>query len=121
MNITVCSGNTVNISCGFSGAVPQTTVPNWRVIRSDNGSVISDEIIRGSDIESDDDDGLVWIPDLTSGPNNAQSSILVVGPVDETYNQSSYQCIFATTGGNISSSMGTITVAGKLCTVLYTF
>ncbi|XP_065915845.1 adhesion G protein-coupled receptor L4-like isoform X2 [Dysidea avara] len=112
MNITVCSGNTVNISCGFSGAVPQTTVPNWRVIRSDNGSVISDEIIRGSDIESDDDDGLVWIPDLTSGPNNAQSSILVVGPVDETYNQSSYQCIFATTGGNISSSMGTITVAG---------
>ena len=37
--------------------------------------------------------GLQWVPDLTSGDNNATNSKLVVGPVNMTHNQSSYQCV----------------------------
>ena len=46
------------------------------------------------------------------------NSRLVVGPVDETYNQSSYQCIFTTISGAVESSIGTLTVAG---TYVYTY
>ena len=40
------------------------------------------------------------------------NSRLLVGPVNETYNQSSYQCIFTVGITNIESSVGTLTVAG---------
>ena len=36
----------------------------------------------------------MYEPDVTSGPNNATNSRLLVVPVDETHNQSSYRCIF---------------------------
>ena len=58
--------------------------------------------------------GLQWVPDLTSGDNNATNSKLLVGPVNMTHNQSSYQCIFHRgQGGSFKSSVGTITVVGK--------
>ena len=56
--------------------------------------------------------GLQWWPDLTSGPINSPNSKLLVGPVNKTHNQSSYQCIFPALS-LIISSVGTMTVVGK--------
>ena len=114
MDTTVRSGDFANISCGFINANPNNVVPNWRIIRrNDDGSVISDTIVSGTDIISNTNDGLQWISDTTSGANLSPNSRLLVGPVNETYNQSSYQCIFASLGGNVESSIGTLTVAGE--------
>ena len=88
--------------------------PNWNIItRSNDGSVISNVTVTPNQINSDNSDRLVYEPDLTSGPNNAANNRLLVGPVDETYNQSSYQCTFDLAGGDVISSIGTITVAGE--------
>ena len=57
---------------------------------------------------------LQWVPDLTSGDNNATNSKLLVDTVNMTHNQSSYQCIFKMgQGDSIISSVGTMTVVGK--------
>ncbi|XP_065884884.1 uncharacterized protein [Dysidea avara] len=54
---------------------------------------------------------LVWVPD--SGPQYSYDSTLLVGPVDETYNQSSYQCFVLSHDGNVTESdVGTITIIG---------
>ena len=111
LDVTVCSGNSVMIPCGFTGAPPLTTSLNWRIIRrSDDGSVISNETLSINDIINDIDDGLVWDPDTTTGGNNAPNSVLLVGPVDESHNQSSYQCFV----NDDESSIGTLTVFGEL-------
>ena len=116
MDITVCTGSVVNIPCGFVNE-SANFVPVWRIIRrSNDGSVISNMSISGSDIINNVNDGLEWIPDTTSGLLMSPNSRLVVGPVDETDNQSSYQCIFALAGGNIDSSVGTLTVTGMINT-----
>ena len=104
--------------CGFTGASPSVAIPNWRIIfRSDNGSIISNDTIDGVDIVIRNINGLQWVPDLTSGANNATNSKLLVGPVNMTHNQSSYQCIFtfASLDGlkSVISSVGTMTVVGK--------
>ena len=110
MDVTACSGGSVSISCGFTGISPLTSLLNWRIIRrSDDGSVTSDETISVDDIISDTDDGLVWRPDTDTGGNNASNSVLVVGPVDESHNQSSYQCFL----NDVESSIGTLTVLGE--------
>ena len=69
--------------------------------------------IDGFDIAFRLINGLQWLPDLTSGDNNSPNSKLLVGPVNMTHNQSSYQCIFAIVSGSAVSSVGTITVVGK--------
>ena len=109
MDVTVCIRNTVNIPCGFSGVDTIIVQPTWRINRTDSGSNVFAVGTINADNDSGNDDGLVWVPDLTSGPNNASGSVLVVGPVDETFNQSSYQCSF----GALMSETGTVTVAGK--------
>ena len=112
-NTTVCSGTTVNISCGFVGD-SNSFQPCWRIIwRSNDGSVISDMTIGGSAINDNVNDGLKWISDTNSGPSMSPNSRLEVGPVNETHNQSSYQCIFALAGGNVESNVGTLTVIGE--------
>ena len=113
LDTTVCSGGTVNISCGFIGLDPSTAFPDWIIVRSDNGSVISTMTISGNDIVLNNVDGLQWVPDLTTGGNNAPNSYLMVGPVDETYNQSSYQCRITTIDGTFVSTIGTLTLAGE--------
>ena len=101
--------------CGFTGASPYTTVPNWRVVfRSDDGGIISNVTHDGVDIVHGHINGLQWSPDLTSGDNNSPNSKLLVGPVNKTHNQSSYQCIIQTLNSTVNSSVGTITVAGKI-------
>ena len=108
-------------TCGFDGANPADSIPDWiTVTRSSDGSVISNVTIDGGDIIDNKHDGLVWqLGDVntTSAPN----SRLVVGPVDETHNQSSYQCVFRLNefiNGSIQSKIvksgvGTLTVVGK--------
>ena len=114
MDITVCIGSVVNIPCGFVND-SANFVPNWRIIRrSNDGSVISIMSVSGSDIVNNVNDGLEWIPDATSGLLMSPNSRLVVGPVDETDNQSSYQCSFALPGGSVVSSIGTLTVTGMI-------
>ena len=99
----------------WSGASPNFVVPNWRIIfRSDDGSIVSNDTVDGDDISQRLINGLQWVPDLTSGDNNATNSKLLVGPVNVTHNQSSYQCIFTMgQGDTIISSVGTMTVVGK--------
>ena len=107
---------TVDCYCGFTGASPNFAIPNWRIVfRSDDGSIVSNDSIDGDDIVNGSIiNGLQWVPDLTSGDNNATNSKLLVGPVNMTHNQSSYQCIFTMgQGGSVISSVGTITVVGK--------
>ena len=113
MDVTVCSGSVTFISCGFVNVDPSFIVPNWRIIRrNSDGSVISNMTISGFDIVTNNIDSLEWVPDLTSGVNMSPNSRLAVGPVDETYNQSSYQCIFTLLSGAVESSVGTLTVTG---------
>ena len=68
--------------------IPNFVVPNWRIIKRRN---VSNEIISGIDIINNTNDRLEWIAD----PLNGNNSVLRVGPVDGTDDQSSYQCSFA--------------------------
>ena len=104
--------------CGFTGANPSIAIPNWRIVyRNDSGSVISNITIDARYISSHGINGLQWLPDFNSGINNAPNSQLLVGPVNMTHNQSSYQCIFTflREGGSstVMSSVGKMTVVGK--------
>ena len=114
-NTTVCINDKAEINCGYTGADPNTVVPTLNItLRSDNGSIISNNTVDGLTIFNKSRNGLQWVPDLTSGDNNATNSKLLVGPVNKTHNQSSYQCIFTTLNGSITSSVGTMTVVGKI-------
>ena len=110
----MCTNAIAECDCGFTGANPTTTIPNWRVVfRSDDGGIISNVTHDGVDIVRGHINGLQWSPDLTSGDNSAPNSKLLVGPVNKTHNQSSYQCIFTILNGSIPSNVGTMTVVGK--------
>ena len=110
-NTTVCVNQFVNFTCGFTEADPNLVVPNWHIIeRNRNGVIVSNETISGTEINRDTNDGLEWIAD----PLNGNNSVLRVGPVSETDDQSSYQCIFAILNDNVESDMGTLTVLSEL-------
>ena len=114
MNVTVCSGTNAKISCGYTGVSDLFRArPDWRIIkRNNNGSVISNETVSGMDILNNKTDGLEFYVVIRSY-NNASGSYLLVGPVDDTYNNTSYQCIFTINDTIIESdTAGTITVIG---------
>ena len=120
-NITLCVNTVAEINCGFTGANPHLVTPNWRIImRSNNGSIVSNETIDGSDIVADRVSGLEWVPDTNSGASNAPNSKLIFGLVNNTHNQSSFQCFFITTQNEViaASSIGTITIVGKMETTI---
>ena len=107
---TVCINQVANCTCGFTGADPNF-VPNWHIIkRNRSGVIVSDQTISGFQIIINTNDGLEWIPDLLNGNN----SVLRIGPVDKADDQSSYQCSFALSNRVIESTIGTLTVFGKL-------
>ena len=91
--------------------IPNFAFPNWRIIfRSDNGSIVSNDIVDGDDIVSRLKNGLQWEPDLTSENNNATNSKLLVGPVNMTYART----ISRLNGlKSLISSVETMTVIGK--------
>ena len=100
--------------CGFTGASPYHLFPEWRIIyRNDTGSIISNITVYSLNIIHRPMNGLQWSPDITSGGNSAPNSKLLVGPVNKTHNQSSYQCIIRTFNATVTSSVGTMTVVGK--------
>ena len=113
VDTTACIGSNASIPCGFSN-VTDILVPYWNItMRSNDGSIISNEF-SVNEINTDDDDGLEYIFDTVLGDNMSPNSRLVVGPVYEADNQSSYQCIFVLGGsGTFKSSTGTLTVAGE--------
>ena len=123
MNVTVCSGTKANISCGYTGVYdPFSTRPNWRIIkRNNNGSVISNETVFGMDIRHNKFDDLTFVVRISGNDNSANRSYLSVGPMDDIYNNTSYQCIF-TINDNIieSDTAGTITVIG-MCDYLHMY
>ena len=119
MNVTVYNGTNAEISCGFTGvSSPTSTHPywSWRIIKRNNyGDVISNETVRVVDINNDATDGLTFfiVASNTNGIISANKSYLSVGPVDDTYNNTSYRCIFTNNNAIIESdTTGTITVAG---------
>ena len=119
MNVTVCSGTNAEISCGFTGvSAPLITISNWswRIIKKNNdGYVISNETVRARDINDNTTDDLVFsiITSNMDGIISADRSYLSVGPVDDTYNNTSYQCIFINSTTIIeSNTAGTVTVIG---------
>jgi len=119
MNVTLCSGADANISCGFTEVSdPIGTLPNWswRIIeRSNDGDVISNKTVRVMDINANNTDGLRFIISSSdvNGIRNANNSYLSVGPVDDSYNNTSYQCIFTINDTIIESdTAGTVTVIG---------
>ena len=114
MNVTVCSGTKANISCGYTVVDSFITIPNWRIIkRNNNGSVINNETVTGMDLRTNTVDNLKFIIVSNNNKNNADGSYLSVGPVDDTYNNTSYQCIFTINDTIIESdTAGTITVIG---------
>ena len=115
MNVTVCSRTKAKISCGYAGVSDLfNTMPDWRIIkRNNNGSVISNVTVSADDVFEDNSDGLEFFISV-NGDKGTSGSYLSVGPVDDTYNNTSYQCIF-TINDNIieSDTAGTITVTGK--------
>ena len=114
-DMTVCINTMAECYCGFTGANPTFAIPDWRIVfRSDNGSIVSNDTVDGDGIVNRLINGLQWVPDLTSGEFNGTNSKLLVGTVNMTHNQSSYQCIFTMSQGvSIISSVGTMTVVGK--------
>ena len=119
MNVTVCNGTKANVSCGYTGVDLFNTRPNWRIIKTNsNGNVISNETVSGVDIRSNLVNGLQFIV-VTSNGNNVDGSYLSVGLVDDTYNNTSYQCIFNINDNIIESdTAGTITVIGMYYIIL---
>ena len=115
MNVIVCNGTKAKISCGYTGVTDfVTTRPDWRIIkRNNNGSVISNETVSGMDIRSNKFDDLTFVVHISGNDNNANGSYLSVGPVNDTYNNTSYQCMFTINDTIIESdTAGTITVIG---------
>ena len=114
----MCMNVMAECYCGFTGTDPSFVRPNWRIVyRSDDGSIVNNDTVDGDDIFSGHINGLQWVPDITSGDNNSTNSKLLVGPVNMTHNQSSYQCIFTFASLNgltsVISSVGTMTIVGK--------
>ena len=121
MNVTVCSGTKAKISCGYTGVNPFRIKPDWRIIkRNNNGSIISNVTLSADNIFDDKTDGLEFII-VARGETKAKGSYLSVGPVDDTYNNTSYQCTF-TINDNIieSDTAGTITVIGMYAILCHT-
>ena len=113
MNMTVCSGSVAQMSCDYTGAPdPRNTRPDWRIIkRSNDGHVISNETVNAVIIRFNKTDGLVFLAQVLI--NNSVIGRFLVGPVDDTYNNTSYQCIFTINDTIIGSdTAGTVTVIG---------
>ena len=116
VDTVICSGSFVDIPCGFSGAPANVTFPIWMITRRRyDGSVMSMTIHGRALYSIGSFNGLKWIPDLTTGGNDAPNGVLRVYEVGETYiNQSTYRCVFeVANNSDINSTIGALTVAGE--------
>ena len=109
---SVCIGGIAEINCGFQGANPNDVEVIWYITR-ENSHVM---MVHGSDITTATN-GLQWVLDVSSGNDRSPNSKLIVGPVNEDFDQSTYQCYIGLPGEmKISSVIETLTVIGMLIT-----
>ena len=107
MNTTACIGGYAFFPCQFNGTDPDSAISNWRIIMRDvNGSAIY-RLLSGSQILNNSFSDLHW----------ENSTLLRVGPVNQSFNLSSYQCVIPSENGafssGVESGVGILTVAGK--------
>ena len=119
MNVTVCSGTNAEISCGFTGVTDYFGIIPflfWRITKRNNdGYVISTKTFSVISLNKDKNDALefFFIRKNRNGIVSANDSYLSVGPVDDTYNNTSYQCTFNINDTIIKSdTAGTVIVIG---------
>ena len=107
---SVCIGRKTEINCGFQGVNPNDVEVIWYITR-ENSHVM---MVRGSDITTPTN-GLQWVLDISSGNDRSPNSKLIVGPVNEGYDQSTYQCYIGLPGeAKINSVIETLTVIGMI-------
>ena len=110
---SVCLGNVASMSCGFSGADPHITIPEWiRIVTNPDGTT-TNITISSSELMAHSYPGHLWEADLISGTYNAPGSRLLIGPVDQGYDRSVYVCRFSTINGIVKSSPGILTVISE--------
>ena len=107
MNTTACIRGYAFFPCQFNGTDPDSVIPNWRIIMKDvNGSAIY-RLLSGSQILNNSFSDLHW----------ENSTLLRVGPVNQSFDLSSYQCVTPSENGafssGVESGVGILTVAGK--------
>ena len=98
----------VDIPCGFQGADPNSVEVTWYIARQNSRvmTVPANDIITPTN-------GLQWVLDVLSGDTNSRNSRLIVGPVSEEHDQSTYQCGIGLPGDTmINSAVATLTVIG---------
>ena len=107
-NKTVCNGSAVEIACGINSRSPIDTHVYWIIsIRNESGNY-SERNISAPDTNMYSE--YQWKFDV----NNTESAYLEVNPVNETYNQSLFQCyILRGDGDHIYSETGTLIVVGE--------
>ena len=94
--------------CGFTGGNPNFIKVKWAITRINSDGSINN--INFTFQGSNSVENYQWIHDVTNGSD----SRLIVGPVDESFNHSTYQClILSSNGTSIPSTIGNLTVIGK--------
>ena len=100
----------VDMPCGFQGADPTSVEVLW-LIAKQNSRVMT---VPANDIITPTN-GLQWVLDVLSGDTNSRNSRLIVGPVGEDDDQSTYQCSIGLPGDTmVSSARATLTVIGMI-------
>ena len=94
-NTTICAGNDINITCGYSYMVPLGAV--W---------IIGGESFSSMDIK---ESSYLQLPKV----NDVSDMVLTVYSVSEQMNETTFQCEF-TLLPPVFSPVGTLTVMGKL-------
>ena len=109
----VCINDEADINCGFQGANPTDVEVIWYIGRQNSHSVMT---VPANDILTPTN-GLQWVLDVSSGNDRSPNSKLIVGPVGEEHDQSTYQCSIGLPGEpRINSTIATLTVNGMVTT-----
>ena len=107
---SVCANDKADINCGFQGANPTDVEVIWYITRQNSHTMT----VPANDILSPIH-GLQWVLDVSSGNDSSPNSKLVVGPVGEEHDQSTYQCSIGLSGEpTIYSNIQTLTVNGMI-------
>ena len=104
----MCINGKADINCGFQGANPNDVEVIWYITRRNSHEMA----VPGNSIITPTN-GLQWILDTSSGSDRSPNSKLVVDPVSEDYDDSTYRCSIGLPGETkISSSIETLMVIG---------
>lgn len=108
--LLVCINDKADINCGFQGANPTDVEVIWYITRQ-NSHVMT---VPANDILTPTN-GLQWVLDESSGNDRSPNSKLIVGPVGEEHDQSTYKCSIGLPGEpKINSTIETLIVVGMI-------